>query len=58
MFEPLFVEDVAAMAVSVAKQAVGGGGAETCIFDEFLRLIADNIGSKAWLVHTSLEWAT
>jgi uncharacterized protein YbjT (DUF2867 family) len=53
--QPVFVEDVAEMAVSMGQQddnvVLDAVGPETFTFDEFVRLIARQIGSRARIVH-------
>jgi len=53
--QPVFVEDVAEIAVSAAHHdeniIVDAVGPETYTFDELVRLIADNIQSRARIVH-------
>ena len=53
--QPIFVEDLADLAVSLAEQAgdvvVDAVGPETFTFEELVRLIARTIGRKARIVH-------
>jgi uncharacterized protein YbjT (DUF2867 family) len=53
--QPVFVEDVAEIAVSAAHHdesiIVDAVGPETYTFDELVRLIADNIQSRARIIH-------
>jgi uncharacterized protein YbjT (DUF2867 family) len=53
--QPVFVEDVAGMAVRAADEAesriVDAVGPETFTFNELVRLIADKIGSRTRIVH-------
>jgi NADH dehydrogenase len=55
--QPVFVEDVAEIAVNAAHQdedvIVDAVGPDTYTFDELVRLIADKIRSKARIVHAS-----
>jgi uncharacterized protein YbjT (DUF2867 family) len=55
--QPVFVEDVAEIAVNAAHQdedvIVDAVGPDTYTFDELVRLIADKIHSKARIVHLS-----
>jgi len=55
--QPVFVEDVAEIAVNVAHRdedaIVDAVGPDTYTFDELVRLIADKIRSKARIVHLS-----
>ena len=52
---PVFVEDLAELAVSAAQQsgdlAVVAVGPETMTFDELVRLIAASVGSRARVLH-------
>ena len=52
---PVFVEDLAELAISAAEQkddlAVDAVGPETMPFDELVRLIAASVGSKAKVLH-------
>lgn len=53
--QPVFVKDMAAIAVSAAHQdenlIVDAVGPETYTFDELVHLIADKIGSRARIIH-------
>jgi NADH dehydrogenase len=55
--QPVFVEDVAEMAVSAAHQEeniiIDAVGPEIYTFDELVRLIADKIQSRARIIHLS-----
>ena len=54
---PVFVEDLAELAVSTAQQsddlAVDAVGPETMTFEELVRLIAGSVGSRARVVHVN-----
>ena len=53
--QPVFVEDVAEIAVSAAHKddnmVIDAVGPEIYTFDELVRLLADKTHSKAWLIH-------
>ena len=53
--QPVYVEDVAQMAVQAAQErenlTIDAVGPETYTFEEMVRLIADQIGASAWVVH-------
>lgn len=53
--QPVFVEDVAEIAVSMGQQddsvIIDAVGPETFTFDEFVRMIASQINSRARMVH-------
>ena len=55
--QPVFVEDVARIAVEAAEQPGGveidAVGPDTFTFEEMVRLIAQRVGSRARLVHAS-----
>ncbi|MCD6386611.1 NmrA family NAD(P)-binding protein [Candidatus Sumerlaeota bacterium] len=55
--EPIFVEDVAELAVNVAQSegnlVVDAVGPERYTFEELIRLLAEKIGSKARIIHLS-----
>lgn len=57
--QPVFVEDVAEIAVSAGQRneniIMDAVGPEVYTFNEFIRLIADKIGSKAKTVHLNPE---
>ncbi|MEW6232235.1 MAG: epimerase, partial [Chloroflexota bacterium] len=53
--QPVFVEDVAEIAVSAAHKGdnkiIDAAGPETYTFDELVRLIADQVHSRAMIIH-------
>ncbi len=53
--QPVFVEDVAEIAVSAAHKddnmVIDAVGPEIYTFDELVKLLADKTHSKAWLIH-------
>jgi uncharacterized protein YbjT (DUF2867 family) len=54
-FQPVHVDDVAAIAVGAGNQAenleTDAAGPDILTFDEFVRLLAGAIGRRVWLVH-------
>ncbi|MCH8831415.1 MAG: NAD(P)H-binding protein [Chloroflexi bacterium] len=54
-FQPIFVEDLAGLAVHVGRQednlVLDAAGPETYTFDEFVRLVGQTIGSRTKIVH-------
>lgn len=53
--QPIFVEDLAALAVSAgardANETIDAVGPDVFTFDGLVRLIAQTVGSKAWIFH-------
>jgi len=59
--QPVFVEDVAEIAVSLGHKddnmIIDAAGPETYTFNELVRLIAENIGSRARIIHVKPQLA-
>ena len=60
-FHPIFVEDLAGLAVHVGRQednlVLDAAGPETYTFDEFVRLVGQTIGNRTKIVHLPADLA-
>ena len=58
--QPIFAEDLAALAVENGRNRenciVDAIGPETYAYDDFVRLIADAVGSRSRIIHLPVSW--
>lgn len=59
--QPVFVEDVAELAVSASAEdggiVVDAAGPEVYTFEALVRLLAETVGSRAKIIHAAPRWA-